>query len=251
MAMKHLHLYDCFDVIGGKRRDNRTPYNTKACTYTLTHVVCSSLGMSLDTTTTTTTKKDKKDKKDKKENKKDRKKRPTKTTTTSSPSTYYGMSRIRNSLHVGEEEDAWTLMLLGGDVDDKLSKPSKVDQAPISEAMRMSDLLKFSQERKVYPEFLFFESNGPTQRDLRSRDREHRVSTSTLFNKTSLPPSITTARVGGIISNSREGERHRGYGTLSRGKEQEQVEEEEDVFRNRNVDTDVGNWCEGANCTLS
>ena len=241
ITMKHLHLYDCFDIIGGKRRDSRTPYNTKACTYTLTHVICSSLGMALDQ------KDHNSGSSSSNKNKKKRTPSSSSSSSSSSPSTYYGMSRIRKRKSVGEEKDAWKLISLGGDnmKDEVRYTSSNGDYndehnagQPIPEAMRMIDLQKICHERKVYPEFLFFESNGPTPRDLRSQERRHRVSSSAMLD-TSTPPSITTSR-------SSDGRSGGGYGTIAQSKGRYDDDIEKHPFGNTSMDV---NWCE-ASCTI-
>jgi hypothetical protein len=232
ISMNHLHLYEVFDVIGGKRKDNRTPYNTVACTYTMTHVMCSSLGMNVLNPSNN------KAAHYKMNNGKDSKKKHKKKKTT-----YYGMARVRKNKNVAEEKDEWNIIPLGGD------KEQDAIKAPKSEAISISDLQKLCKERKIFPEFLFFESNGPTQRDLKSKEREYRVSSSTMMAPPPEPSSV---------SRTSAHQNYYNYGTLSKGKEDQdggaegynnnQVYHEALPFSH--IDTN-GQWCEGIGCILS
>jgi hypothetical protein len=169
------------------------------------------------------------------------------------------MERVRKSLNVAEEEDMWTLMPLGGDVDEGAEGGD--DVSPTAEAMTFVDLQKLCKERNVFPEFLFFESHGSTQRDIRLQEKQHRVSTSTMVPPP-LPmlssPSVCGASYVSGNNNDRHDDcdadagsqqqaGHYNYGTLSKAKDEDE-ERREVTFSNVELH---GHWCEGSGCTIS
>jgi len=262
----HLSLYEVFDIIGGKRKDNRTPYNTTACTYTLTHIVCSSLGIQNQNKNQNKNqnrnqnknqnrnqnnnqhmdeRSDKsssshhgKQRKKIKENKRLGKKGNATNSnanfnTNATKTTYYGIARDRKSKNLKEEKDEWNIIPLGGDIDDPLQS---------QEAMPFENVHKLCRERKIFPEFLFFESNGPTQRDLRSKERQHRVGgTST--------PSVDILTSPSRTSPSSQSSPHQNYGTIGDARD-EKEQDEDDGNSFVLPEGEDGNMCEGVGCSL-
>ena len=158
-------------------------------------------------------------------------------------------------------------MPLGGDVDENGGgKGGGGGESPTAEYMTFVDLQKLCKERNIFPEFLFFESQGSTQRDIRSQERRHRVGggggggggggatvASTMIPPgTSIPssPSLyfsdaSTARHGQAGQDQRAAGFH-NYGTLSKGKEDEERISNV-TFSNLEMQ---GHWCESG-CIIS